>query len=49
MRTESKILVSALRVLVREIYSEDGIANACIAEAADRIEELEQKLEAFKC
>lgn len=33
-------LISALRILAREIQSDDGVAAMCIAEAADRIEEL---------
>lgn len=40
MRTSDKTLVAALRILSRDIVSDDGVANACIAEAADRIEEL---------
>lgn len=47
-KTSDKILVAALRILVRDIQSGDGIANACIAEAADRIEELEQEIAKFK-
>lgn len=39
-RTPNDILISALRILAEDIQSEDGIANACIVEAADRIEEL---------
>jgi hypothetical protein len=34
-------LVKALRVLVDDIESGDGVANACIAEAADRLEALD--------
>ncbi len=33
-----------MRILVEDIYSEDGIANLAIAEAADRLEELELQL-----
>jgi len=40
MRTSTETLISAMRVLAVEIYSEDGVANAAIAEAADRLEEL---------
>lgn len=40
MRTSNQTLVYALYQLSKEIYSEDGVANACIAEAADRIVEL---------
>lgn len=39
-RTDDQTLISALRVLARDIQSEDGVANAAIAEAADRIEYL---------
>lgn len=37
MKATTEQLVSALRVLSVEIHSEDGVANAVIAEAADRI------------
>jgi hypothetical protein len=37
---QDSTLVSALRILARDIDSEDGVANALIAEAADRIEDL---------
>ena len=43
-KTDTAILVSALRILSRDIQSDDGIANACIAEAADRIEMLDHKI-----
>ena len=42
--TRTLILVSAMRLLAQEIQSEDGVANAAIAEAADRLEELEAEL-----
>ena len=38
MKTDTKILIKALRILADEIESCDGVANACIAEAADRLE-----------
>ncbi len=38
--TES--LIKALRILARDIQSEDGVANAVIAEAAQRIQELSE-------
>lgn len=44
MKTSTKNLVAALRVLAAEIQSEDGIANAAIAEAAERLEEQEAEL-----
>ena len=34
-------LVPALRILARDIYCEDGIATACIAEAARELERLQ--------
>lgn len=37
MKASTEQLVSALRVLSVEIQSEDGVANAVIAEAADRL------------
>lgn len=39
MKTDTKTLIKALRILVEDIQSEDGVADACIAEAADRLEE----------
>ena len=44
MKTSTKTLATALRVLAVEIKSEDGIANAAIAEAAERLEQLENAL-----
>lgn len=38
-RTETLVLVAALRELAQTIISDDGVANAAIAEAADRIKE----------
>lgn len=43
-KTNSKTLIKALRILSEDVQSDDGVANACIAEAADRIEELEAKI-----
>jgi len=37
-QTSTKTLVSALRILAQDIQSDDGVANAAIAEAADRLE-----------
>lgn len=39
-KTDTETLVKALRVLAVEIQSGDGIANAAIEEAAQRIDEL---------
>ena len=43
-RTRTPILVSAMRLLAQEIQSEDGVANAAIAEAGNRLSELEAQL-----
>ena len=40
MRTETKTLIKALHVLANDIQSEDSVANACIFEAVQRLEEL---------
>lgn len=40
-RTDTKTLIKAARVLARDIHSEDGVANAALAEIADRLEEME--------
>lgn len=39
-KTDTETLASAMRILAIEIESEDGIAKAAIAEAADRLDEL---------
>jgi hypothetical protein len=39
--TDTTTLIAALRILTRDIQSDDGVANSCIAEAADRIEQLD--------
>ena len=43
-RTRTPILISAMRLLAQEIQSEDGVANAAIAEAGNRLSELEAQL-----
>ena len=45
MKTSDETLISAMRILARDIQSEDGIANAAILEAADRLEELTKPAE----
>jgi len=40
MRSSTEALIEALRILANEIQSEDGVTNAAIVEAADRMEEL---------
>jgi hypothetical protein len=39
-RTDDATLISALRILARDIQSGDGCANACLLEAAQRLAEL---------
>ena len=39
-RTDTETLIAAMRILSRDIRSGDGVANAAIAEAADRLDEL---------
>jgi hypothetical protein len=46
VRSSTTTLISALRILARDIKSEDGVANAAIAEAADRLEELNREIHA---
>jgi uncharacterized protein (UPF0212 family) len=41
MKTDTATLIKAMRILARDIESGDGVANAAIAEAADRLEELD--------
>jgi len=43
-KSDTKTIIRAMRILSREIYCEDGVATAAIAEAADRLEELEIQL-----
>jgi hypothetical protein len=39
-RASTATIVRAMRILSEDIQSGDGVANAAIAEAADRLEEL---------
>ena len=55
MITTTETLVAAMRALANDIQSEDGVANAAIAEAAQRLEEqqarikrLEESLESIR-
>ena len=43
-KTETLTLAAAMDVLARDIQSDDGVANAAIAEAAQRLRELEWEL-----
>ncbi len=42
--SSSATLVSSMRILANDIQSDDGVANAAIREAADRIEQLEASI-----
>ena len=44
MKTKTKTLIKALRILANDIQSDDSVANACVAEAADRLEEMNSKI-----
>lgn len=43
-RSSTATLIKALQILSRDIQSEDGVANATIAEAAERLRELHEAL-----
>ena len=44
MRSSTKTIIGALRILSNDIQGGDGVANACLWEAADRMEELYNEL-----
>jgi len=44
LKTDPLLLIKAMRRLADDIQSEDGVANAAIAEAADRLEELNRNV-----
>jgi hypothetical protein len=44
MTTPIETLVAAMRTLANDIESEDGVANAAIAEAAQRLEEQQERI-----
>jgi hypothetical protein len=46
MKTNTQTLAAALRQLASDIDSPDGVANAAIAEAAERLEELHEAITA---
>ncbi len=45
MNSSTPTIIAALQILARDIATEDGIVNACLIEAADRLQELSQRLE----
>jgi len=46
MRTDTQTLITAMRHLAATVQSDDGVANAAIAEAADRLHEMHAACEA---
>ncbi len=44
MRNSTKTIIGALRILANDIQSDYEVADACIFEAADRMEELYNEL-----
>lgn len=44
MRPPIEILVKAMHILANDIQSDDGVANAAIYEAAQRLEEQNQRI-----
>lgn len=44
MKSETDTIISALRVLARDIHTDDGVVNTCLEEAAGRLEELDRAL-----
>mgnify|MGYP006893626885 CR=1 FL=1 len=40
MKSSTETLIAAMHILARDIQSKDGVANAAIFEAAQRLEEL---------
>ena len=44
-RTDIKILIEAMRILSEGIQSEDGVANAAISEAGQRLQEQNDYIE----
>jgi sirohydrochlorin ferrochelatase len=48
MKTPTQTLAAALRILAKDIESPDGVANAAIAEAAERLEELTAQVEVLR-
>ena len=44
MKTSTRSLINAMRVLDSQIQSDDGVANAVIAEAAQRLAEQHMRI-----
>jgi hypothetical protein len=44
-RTSTESLAIAMDIIARDIQSDDGVANAAIAEAAQRLREQQEQIE----
>ena len=44
MRTSTETLIAAMRILSQDIQSEDGAANAAVAEAGERLAEQHMRI-----
>ena len=44
MKTSTETLIKAMRILSSDIQSDDGVANAAIAEAAQRLAEQQERI-----
>lgn len=42
-QSKTETIISAMRILADEIHSQDGVANAAIREAADRLHDLQSR------
>jgi cell division protein FtsB len=47
-KTDTLTLAKAMRILAIEIHSDDGVANAAIHEAAERLDELHEENKRLK-
>ena len=48
MISQTETLVRSLRILSEDIETDDGVVNACLAEAADRLEELNREVDRLR-
>ena len=48
MKTDINTLISAMRIIGVSIHTKDGVANASILEAADRLQELHEENKQLK-
>jgi hypothetical protein len=48
MKSDIHILISTLRILSDEIWSDDGVANSVVLEAANRLQELHDENNSLK-